>query len=496
MPADTLSNPGLPAQLVAAVTTAEPATKRPLHLSETEISILLYVRPWNIVQMLHLARGVWGAGARLQFTSEHRTVDRSGLAAAFDAKYQQTRPGAALHHLTEAEAADIVLRCRLLRSLDPRQARRLLVAMEHAVDHVLTENRPATMLSLTIDSYVMDVFATLCAKRGIRFIGLVPSFVKGHFRITARGEHVDSRLVSEAEIDATLSTLIVKDYRPDFLVQSEREMRRQMWRLWLRNFPKPLWFALRRMMPGQKLNYHYWATQVISQRYWAPWPQSLRGICGSALASLRDDGGLPLLYLPLQMSPEATIDYWSHDTRWLDYENFVLTLIRRYRGKWRFVLKEHPYLLGFRSRGFYARLAAEPNCIIASPKVPSNDLVDLCAAILVCTGTAGFEAALRGKPVISDSKPYYLPAHELQPIASLEGDLPVAEVSTEHKRSLVSFMLSGTLPGRFLNDGTWAIGNPEHVAWSDSMAKSIRRFLVSQNAQMTENINTITSINY
>lgn len=439
--------------------------------------------------MEHLARGVFGTNAILHKTSEHLQVDRSGFAKRLDALFHERSDDAQPRHLNESEIADVILRCRLLRSLEIGIARRLLLAAEQAIEEILDATQAEAMLSLTIDSYIMDVYAALCTRRGIRFIGLVPSFVKEHFRITARGEYVASRPVTESEIDTALATLTVSDYRPDFLVQSERKMLQKMWRLWLRNLSKPLWFALKRTMPGQKLNYHYWASQIISQQYWSLWPKSPRGISGSALARLRGDGGLPLIYLPLQMSPEATIDYWSQDTRWIDYENFVVTMIRRYRKKWRFVIKEHPNLLGLRTRGFYDRLANEPNSIIASPKVASNDLVELCDAVMVCTGTAGFEAALRGKPVVSDSNPYYLPAHELNPIATLEGDLPAIKVNAQHQRALLSFLLGGLLPGRFLNDGSWSPNNPNHVAWSDCMASSIRRFLDSQSAQISETYN-------
>ncbi|UWQ95887.1 capsular biosynthesis protein [Rhodobacteraceae bacterium M385] len=455
-------------------------------------SILVYVRPWNLSQMAHLARGIWGEDASLSITSEHHTVDQSGLVATFNAAHSQARVDAPLRHLSEEEAADITLRCRLLRSIGKVRARHLLWAMEHAVDQVLTETKPSAMLSLTVDSYVMDIFAALCAKRGIRFIGLVPSFINEHFRISTRGEHNDSRVVSDADIDAALSTLIVKDYRPDFLVQTDTEMRRQMWRLWMRNLPKPLWFALRRMKPANRLNYHYWASQIIAAQYWALWPRMPKGISGPALKAVAEDDGLPRIYLPLQMSPEATIDYWSSDTRWIDYEQHVLDLIQRYRVKWRFFVKEHPNLLGYRSRGFYKRLEAEPNCIMVAPSVPSNDLVTLCQGVLVCTGTAGFEAALRGKPVLSDSEPYYAPPGTLLPIETLTEDLPDQIAVRERQNLLAGHVLRGTLSGRFLNNGKWCADNPTHSGWSDTMAASIRSYLDYADTQYTATPKTMS----
>ncbi|MCB5411981.1 capsular polysaccharide export protein, LipB/KpsS family [Pseudogemmobacter faecipullorum] len=440
-------------------------------------TVLLYVRPWNVSQMEHLARGVWGGDVNLALASEHRSVDRCNLAKRFNSAYLSSKPNAKLLHLTESEALDVTLRCRLLRNIDPRLARRLLVAMEQSIEAVLDETDPKVMLSLTVDSYVMDLFAILCGRRGIRFIGLVPTFIKEHFRISTRGEYVESRNVTDAEIDEAMATLIVTDYRPDFLVQSTLEMRKQMWRLWWRNLPKPLWFALRRMKPGNKLNYHYWVSQNIALQYWSLWPQRLDGISGPDLVEIAHDGGADLIYLPLQMSPEATIDYWSSDTRWIDYENFILDLLRQYRGRWRFMVKEHPNLLGYRSRGFYSRLKAEPNCIMVSPKVSSNELVSVCRGVLVCTGTAGFEAALRGKPVLSDSKPYYASAGDLLPVNALDSDFSSGIEGTTDQRRLMAHLLRGILPGRFLNNGTWSADNAQHRLWNDTMVASIRHYL-------------------
>lgn len=451
-------------------------------------TILVYARPWNVTQMEHLAKGVWGSDAILAVASEHKKVDKCGLASRFAELFEKTNDQSTTRLLSPAEAADVILRCRLLRNIPPKQANRLLVAMETTLDEILTTVQPSAMLSLTIDSYVMDVFAILCHQRRIPFIGLVPSFVKEHFRITTRGEYVRSRDVTNDQIEQALESLTVEDYRPDFLVQSSKEMNKQMWRLWVRNLPKPLWFALLRMKQGEKLNYHYWASQIVSKKFWSIWPKRLEGISGPDLSDLANDAGPGLIYIPLQMSPEATIDYWSADTDWIDYEQVILKLVRKYQNKWRFLIKEHPNLLGYRSRGFYAALRAEPNCIMVSPKVPSNDLVSISDGVMVCTGTAGFETILRGKPTLSDSEPYYAPADEVLPISALDGDLPAPKVSSNDQRRHVEYLLRGILPGRFLNNGTWNADNPEHRNWSDTMASSIRGYLEFVETQS----NTVT----
>lgn len=443
-------------------------------------SVLVYLRPWNSDQMLHLVKGIVRSDFIIETASDFTGLAKFYLRRADKEPSKIISNKARSSSLTDTELDEIILRCRLLRSLPVDTAHQLALAAERAIINVLDKAKPALIISIIIDTYILDLLARLSQKRGIPFLGLVPSFLKNHFRISVRGEYVHSREVTDEEIDAAMTSLSVVDYRPDFLVQTEREMRKQMWRLWLRNLPKPLLFAFLRLRKGESDNLHYWASQVVATRFWSFWPRRFKGISGPALAACVDNGGPPLIYIPLQMSPEATIDYWSHDIRWIDYEQFIIELLQRYRGKWRFAVKEHPNLLGYRSRGFYKRLQAEPNCVMVSPQVPSNELVKLCRGVLVCTGTAGFEAAIRGKPVLSDSAPYYAAPNTLLPIKALDSELPMPKQTSAHQRDMVAHVLRGTLPGRFLNNGSWNASVPEHVAWSETMAASLRGYLQRQ----------------
>jgi len=71
------------------------------------------------------------------------------------------------------------------------------------------------------------------------------------------------------------------------------------------------------------------------------------------------------------------------------------------------VVKEHPGMFlrgmlrpGVRNRQFYDAIAALPNTILADINQDSFDLVDHASCVVTITGTAGFQAIARGKPVI------------------------------------------------------------------------------------------------
>lgn len=424
-------------------------------MSDKAKSVLVYVRPWNREQFLNIAGGCW-PNASLIETSEHPREDCSGLRDGIYRFYKTLSADVVPLHLTDYDVADIILRCRLLRVLPWYKARQLVLACERSIDEVLDRYEPKAMLSITTDSYILHTYVLACRRRAIPFIGLVPSFINGHFRVTAMGERVALRKVSEEVVDAATLELLKSDYKPDFIAKSPKELRAKARRLWLRNLVKAPYFACKRRISRDPLNYHSWSTQVVSQQYWSWRLQDYSGqIINKATDIPEAMQGRPLIYFPLQMSPEATVDYWSQDIRWINYENRVLDLLRDYAHSHYFLIKEHPNLLGFRSKRFYSRLEAASNAVMISPDVSSNGLLELCDGVLAATGTVGFEAALRGVPVYSDSRPFHLPPDTVYSISQLDTPIPVKNVTLEQQRALLRYVLESVLPGHFVNDGTW-----------------------------------------
>lgn len=435
--------------------------------------VLVYVRPWNVEQFLDLAHGVWPGNETIQ-VSEHRRLDNTGLHKTFVARYKSRGSISVPDHLSAVEIEDVIRRCRLLRNLPRTQAERLVASMAQAIDTVFDRNRFEAMLSITTDSYVLHLFVLACRQRSVPFIGLVPSFLNGYFRITALGEYTPVRDVSEDEVEMIRQALLDITYKPDFVPPDAVEMQNRARRFWLRNTVKPLWFALKRRLSGDPLNYHDWSTEIIARRAWSPVFQTYHGVYPAGKEDLvRRSKGRRLIFLPLQMSPEATIDYWSEDLRWIEYEDRILELIADHRDACMFIAKEHPNVLGNRSREFYSRLAAEENCVMVSPEVPSNILLGLCDAVAICTGTVGFEAALRGLAVHTDSNPFHLPTGVARPLADLSSTILTPVPKEDDQLRLIRHVLACVLPGLFVNNGSWQ--RREHD--QSSMVNGLRRYL-------------------
>jgi capsule polysaccharide export protein KpsC/LpsZ len=88
---------------------------------------------------------------------------------------------------------------------------------------------------------------------------------------------------------------------------------------------------------------------------------------------------------------------------WLDQCHLVELLAKSIPFDWKVLVKEHPGTLVARVRplSFYRRLKKIPNVCIASIDADMHQLISNAEMVAVITGTAGWEAILRGKPVIT-----------------------------------------------------------------------------------------------
>jgi capsule polysaccharide export protein KpsC/LpsZ len=70
-------------------------------------------------------------------------------------------------------------------------------------------------------------------------------------------------------------------------------------------------------------------------------------------------------------------------------------------------MKEHPDMTPYRTRRFYKELKKIPNVCLINPARKGFELIKNAAIITTITGSAGWEGALMGKPVISFGQLYY-----------------------------------------------------------------------------------------
>lgn len=412
--------------------------------------------------------------------SAHKKVDKTGLIGIYYSNLSKYKTNKL--DISEDDR-DIIDRCRLLRAIPKEKAILHLYSMREAIRVVLDSVKPDVVLSETIDSYIMDVLYFECKKRDLQFVGLVTVFLNGYFRISSRGEYNLVRTPTDEEILDTLHLLEAKDYLPNFVKKDKDNPSRVILIKWIRNLVKIPYFSVKRFTSGDYYNYHYWQSVIVAKDWAHVFPRFEIG--DENWKSVIENTSKKVIYVPLQMIPEATVDYWCDSVDVIDYEKCLLEFISAHVGL-HFLIKEHPNVIGYRNPRLYKALSALPNVTVCPTQVNSNSLFDYYAAVLVWTGTVGFESALRGKPVLSFSHPYYFPSETFFKRVFMETTTneiehyisqSKAQLSFSEKTELVSHLLSCVSLGVLKVDGSWSSSNINDVANMRQIAKSLKDYL-------------------
>ena len=113
------------------------------------------------------------------------------------------------------------------------------------------------------------------------------------------------------------------------------------------------------------------------------------------IKSRRFDGSGPYVFFPLHFSPESSINipapYFIDQMRVID---LVLTS-HDFRGV-KFVVKEHPAMLGTRPLGFYLECLKKPNLFWVAHNTRSKEFIRNAEKVVSVTGTASLEAFFLG----------------------------------------------------------------------------------------------------
>ncbi|WP_193222162.1 hypothetical protein [Alkalilimnicola sp. S0819] len=446
------------------------------------MKILCHVAPWCAEQFKVIAEAV-SPDADIQFISGFRQLDRTGLVETYYRNVAADRGDD-----PDERDEETILRCRLLRSLPAEQARRHCSAMRGAIREVLLREKPDLIICESIDQFLHDILFQEADRQGVLAVGLIRTFVNNYFRFSARGEFQVVRSPEEAEIDEVLSLLTDARYIPKNLVPLKASLTKTYFRIYLSNHLRVLYFGLKRLLTGQRYNYHYWSSYKTTRELYAhlipkrsfgdeDWRERLRR------------SSKPVLFIPLQHFPEATVDYWAEDTAMVDYPRRLLEFMERLAGAFTLLVKEHPGVWGYRKPAFYRQLEAVSGDVICAPTpTKGQECIELSSAVLVWTGSVGFEAALRGKPVLTTCTPYYATGPRFQkitlqtPLADILQFVRQTEanpITAAEQRDLIRHLLSGILPGQFKNDGSFDAGRADDIAQARRVGAWIQTCLVA-----------------
>jgi len=393
----------------------------------------------------------------------------------------------AISHFGEDGCAEIILRCRSLRSLDRKLALRMIGGMTQAVERAFDTLDPGLIVTFTIDRYVMDVMERLARARNIDFLEMTTSIIPDEVIFMRRGQLVRLRDPSDDHVDSAVKTLCQTDFAPAYVRNAQRFSRWKFWRVFGYFALRGAFFNLLRFVRRDPLNLHYVDSlnrlkhkvrrgDVVVLEMVAPdWETRLKAV--------RPDRRV---FLGLQLFPEASMDYWLRSLDMLPHDDVIVRYceVLGEAGYHTFV-KDHPLQFGFRQRELFERLSKLPFVTLVPYDVPANLLIGQCAISVTFTGTIGFQAALAGLCSVV-TEPYYATEQHYLHVRSfgeirnlverLERWQPPENLN-DARRDMVTHLAAASVEGDYF---TWRNFDPEKPAMRASvepLVRSLNEFL-------------------
>ncbi|KJC36623.1 hypothetical protein UP09_28660 [Bradyrhizobium sp. LTSP885] len=304
--------------------------------------------------------------------------------------------------------ADIILRCRVLRSLDRGLALRMIGGMVQAIERAFDMLVPELVVTFTIDRYVMDVMARTANRRGIDFLEMTTSIIPDQVMLMRRGRPVWLREPSNADVEAAVGLLCKEDFTPSYVRDAKRFTLVRFWRIFGYYALRGAFFNVWRFFKHDRYNCHYLDALKRLKHKVRPGDVAVLGLLdhdwdGRVSEVPRDRR----VFLGLQLFPEASMDYWLSSQRMLAHDDVVVRYCEVFGGAgYRVFVKDHPLQFGFRQRELFERLSKLPGVTLVPYDVPANLLIGKCAVSVTLTGTIGFQAALAGLCSVA-TDPYY-----------------------------------------------------------------------------------------
>jgi hypothetical protein len=394
---------------------------------------------------------------------------------------------AALARFGEDDCAEIILRCRSLRSLDRDLAMRMIGGMAQAIEFAFDRLDPRLLLSFTMDRYVIDVMARIANARGIDFLEMTSSPIPDQVIFHRRGQLVQLSEPSDEELGKAVEILSEDDFAPVYVRDAKKFSRAQFWRVYWYFALRGVFFDVWRFLRRDPYNLHYIdALKRLKHK--------VRPADVAVLDLLRKDWQARLeavpkerrVFIGLQLFPEASLDYWLRSQDLLPHDAVVLRYCEVLGAAgYHIIIKDHPLQFGFRQRELLERLSKMPSVTCVPYDVPATYLIDKCDISVTFTGTIGFQAALAGLCSVVTEAYYADEEHYLHVRNFGEIDGIVARIEKWRRpddmdaarRQIVRKLVAAGTPGNYF---TWKNFDPNDLALraaAESLVESFNRHL-------------------
>jgi hypothetical protein len=299
---------------------------------------------------------------------------------------------------------DVIARCRVLRWLPRRKATAMALAMAEAMSDVLDKAAPRVVVSWPIDRYVSDILAQLALQRGIPYFELIGSPLLGRSLLTYRGQDVDvAQPHDAAAIESARMELSGPLFTPPLPAKARKYSLARFWKIFGYFKLRGIAFKAISIAKRDPLNLHYLDSQSFLGH--KPGLRDYRAVTGADRDWRARYTAVPRekrLFIPLQVFPEASIDYWIADPGLVAHEDVLVEVAGAFsRAGYAVCVKDHPLQFGFRQVALLDRLRAITGVSVAPYDVDSKDILALTAVTFTCTGTLAMQSTMLGLTAIA-----------------------------------------------------------------------------------------------
>lgn len=383
--------------------------------------------------------------------------------------------------------AEIILRCRSLRSLDPTLATKMIGGMALAIEKAFDHFDPKLVLTFTMDRYVMDVMERIARKRGVDFIEMTTSIIPDQVMFLRRGRIISLHQPSDEAVEAATQILCQADFAPTYVCDAKKFSLSRFWRVYAYFALRGAFFNCLRYLRRDPLNLHY--IDALKRLKHKP---MLRDVAVLGLLNPEWETrlqGVPRdrrVFLGLQLFPEASMDYWLKSQDMLRHDDVIVRYCEVLgNAGYHTYVKDHPLQFGFRQRELFQRLSKLPFVTLVPYDVPALVLIEQCAISVTFTGTIGFQAAIAGLCSVVTEAYYaneqqYLHVRNFKEIDDVAkrierwsppSDLPAA------RREMIGHLVAASVDGDYFTWRKFDRANPAHRDKVESLVRSLNRYL-------------------
>lgn len=420
-------------------------------------SFLVLTRPYTR-KAFHYFADIAFASKKLSFSSEWAGLEADWMMRPFYDNFDSGRSTESLvEGIPPGVLSDVISRCRLLRQLKPNEAKRMVGAMWPAARALLDRHMPEMVVSGYIDCYLYDIIAREQRARGGSYATISSTILPLYGDINYKFHPISVRTPDDDEVDRVQEVFRNRSFLAHGVPRNRTGWHlRKFVTLYARHKARLAWFAMRKIIDRDRLNFHY-NTPTTAACQGLGWLR-VEQYCNRNWKSVVESSRLPKVFVPLQYYPECRYDYSTGlPAEVRNVPELILKVCEVLSPSHLVVLKEHPSVWGLRNPEYFRKLRRFDNVCLVPTEVMSGEVASMVDCVVTPGSTIGLEQSVRGGRVISIGRPSYFVEGCVEVVRSqdelrtlperIRAGTPLTAAKEVIARSLVRKQLSQSIPG-------------------------------------------------